>query len=55
MDVFQVFDKDDTSWTLIRSEPVATQRRDSGPWWNIFGSGIAWTDAYGTLLDSHCT
>jgi hypothetical protein len=55
MDVFQVFDKDDHSWTLIRSEPVATQRRDSGPWWNIFGSGISWNDVYGSLLNTHCT
>jgi hypothetical protein len=54
MDVFQVFDKDDNSWTVIRCEPVATLNRDS-PWWNIFGSEMSWTDAYGILLDSQCT
>jgi hypothetical protein len=54
MDVFQVFDKDKDPWTMVRFEPVATQKRDS-PWWNIFGSGISWTDTYAILLDSQCT
>ena len=53
-DVVQIFDKHDISWTLIRSGEVATQKRDSGPWWNIFGSGISWTDTYGILLDNQC-
>jgi hypothetical protein len=46
-----VFDKDKDPWTMVRFEPVATQKRDS-PWWNIFGSGISWTDTYAILLDS---
>jgi hypothetical protein len=50
----QVFNKYDDSWKLIRSGLVA-QKRDSGPWWNVFGSGISWTDTYGILLDDQCT
>lgn len=56
---FQVFDKDDAdSWRLIRSEPVVSQKRNKYSWykiWKIFSSDISWTDAHGTLLDSHCT
>ena len=53
-DVPQMFSKDDGSWTVIRLGEVATQKRDTGPWWNIFGSRISWTDTYGILLDNQC-
>jgi hypothetical protein len=56
---FQVFDKDDADiWRLIRSEKVMTQMRNHIAWWKIwklFSSRTSWIDAYGILLDSHCT
>ena len=56
---FQVFDKDVDSWTPIRSEHVAILKRISIPpsWklWKMFSSSKSFTDAYGTLLDTHCT